>query len=280
MRGHARSPASDDAHRTSDSFAPEITKRLMSKKKATGKTSPAKAKATVSGPAHPGSDATGDVLDAKMAGTQAVAASLPYNATKANEYGELATRGPVEGAHVELPDPIVGASTVTESNSSAKVGSGVPTPGDNPTVATARSRPGRLLGSDSDHQSGRAGRRQPELAQGRPARADAARGLHSPRENHPLRSRAHPRADRARPRLGGARLLRVLRAADAHTRASLFAEAGKQTPVFVRFSTVSASAARPTPRAMSAASRSSSTPMKATGISSATTSRSSSSRTR
>ena len=74
----------------------------------------------------------------------------------------------------------------------------------------------------ADDQPGRAGRRQPELAQGRPARADAARGLHPPREDHALRSRAHPRADRPRARLGGARLLRVLRVARAsHARVAV-----------------------------------------------------------
>ena len=41
------------------------------------------------------------------------------------------------------------------------------------------------------------------------ARADAAGGLHPPREDHPLRPRAHPRAHRARARLGRARLLRA-----------------------------------------------------------------------
>ena len=110
---------------------------------------------------------TGDVLDVKMAGTETVAASMPYNPTKPNEYGELATRGPEEGAHVDLPDPIVGASTVTESNGSDKVGSGVPTPGHNPTVAPLdRVRvdsTGRILTTNQ----GVPVARQPELAEGR-----------------------------------------------------------------------------------------------------------------
>src|SRR4051794_5019426 len=106
------------------------TKKLMSKKKAPTKTSPAKSKTTTGGPAR-AADAAADVLDVKMAGTQALAQSMPYNPTKPGEYGTLAARGPEEGAHVQPPDPIVGASTVTESNSSDKVGSGVATPGDN-----------------------------------------------------------------------------------------------------------------------------------------------------
>ena len=47
--------------------------------------------------------------------------------------------------------------------------------------------------------------RQPELAEGRAARPDAARGLHPSREDHALRPRAHSRAHRPRARLGGAR---------------------------------------------------------------------------
>ena len=43
--------------------------------------------------------------------------------------------------------------------------------------------------------------RQPEHAEGGRARAVAARGLPPPREDHPLRPRAHPRARRARARL-------------------------------------------------------------------------------
>ena len=73
----------------------------------------------------------------------------------------------------------------------------------------ARPRARRLRRAAADDEPGRAGRRQPELAEGRPARPDAARGLHPPREDHALRPRAHPRAHRACARLGRARLLRV-----------------------------------------------------------------------
>ena len=74
----------------------------------------------------------------------------------------------------------------------------------------ARPRPRRLERAGADDQHGRRRRRQPELAQGRPARTDPDGGLHPPREDHPLRPRAHPGADRPRARLGGARLLREL----------------------------------------------------------------------
>ena len=186
-------------------------------------------------PTAPGAAA----LDLKQAGTEELAAAQPFNEAKPAEYAadDSEVKAP-EGESHQPSDPIVGSSTVQEGASSPKVGSGKPELGVNPTnapldrVRVDSTRPA------AHHQPGRADRRQPELAQGRPARADAAGGLHPPREDHPLRPRAHPRARRARARLGGARLLRVLRAADrAHARA-LFAEAGKRTPVFVRFSTV------------------------------------------
>ena len=137
-------------------------------------------------------------------------------------------------------DPAVTAgSTLTEATASPKAGAGDRRLGFNPG-----NRPLDRVRVDSertaaDHQPGRARRRQPELPQGRPARADAARRLHPPREDHALRSRAHSRARRACARLGRARLLRVLRSRSTSSRARrIFAEAGKRTPVFVRFSTV------------------------------------------
>ena len=65
-----------------------------------------------------------------------------------------------------------------------------------------------------------------------------------------------------------------------YTRAGLFQRAGERTPAFVRFSTVQAQRARSIWRAMYAGLPSSFIPRKATGTSSATTFRCSSSRTR
>ena len=91
---------------------------------------------------------------------------------------------------------------------------------------------------DPDHPAGRPGRRRPEHAAGRRAGAGRAGGLPLPREDLPLRPRAHPRAGRPRPRLRRARVLRELRAAGRpHPRRPVPA-AGERTPAFVRFSTV------------------------------------------
>ena len=68
-------------------------------------------------------------------------------------------------------------------------------------------------GRGADHRPGRADRGDRGLAEGRRARADAARGLPLPREDHALRPRAHPRARRARARRRGARALPGLRVA-------------------------------------------------------------------
>ena len=96
---------------------------------------------------------------------------------------------------------------------SPKVGHGRPALGDNAGNQSLDRVRVDSSGQRAHDQPGRAGRRQPELAEGRPARADAARRLHPAREDHALRPRAHSRAHRARARLGRARLLRVLRAA-------------------------------------------------------------------
>jgi len=210
----------------------------MSKKKASGKTSPAKAKATAGGPARGGADALADVLDVKMAGTETVAASMPYNPTKPNEYGTLAERGPEEGAHAVPPDPIVGASTVTESNSSAKVGTGVPTPGENPTVAPLdRVRvdsTGRILTTNqgvpvADNQNSlKQGLRGPTLLEDFILREKIT---HFDHERIPERI-VHARGSAAHG------YFECYQPLTEYTRASIFAEAGKQTPVFVRFSTV------------------------------------------
>ena len=179
------------------------------------------------------------------------------------------------------PDPIVGASTVTESNSSDKVGSGGPPRATNPTVAPLdRVRvdsTGRVLTTNqgvpvADNQNSlKAGLRGPTLLEDFILREKIT---HFDHERIPERI-VHARGSAAHGYFECYEPLTEL------TRASLFAR-GRQADAGVRalLDRRSASAARPTPRATCAASRSSSTPTKATGTWSATTSRCSSSRTR
>ena len=81
-------------------------------------------RATVSGPAQPDDSGLGDILAEKVSGGQAVAAAFPFNANKAAEYPPADPLHPPAGTAIAPADPIVGASTVTESNGSDKVGSG------------------------------------------------------------------------------------------------------------------------------------------------------------
>ena len=91
------------------------------------------ARSTVSGPttnAPPPPPA--DAASAKLAGTEAVAASFPFNAAKPSEFGRASAQ-PAIGQSVEPPHPMVAGSTLTEINASEKVGRGNPQVSFNPT---------------------------------------------------------------------------------------------------------------------------------------------------
>src|SRR5687767_9469533 len=85
------------------------------------------ARATVSGPAR-GSSAgrlSADAAVAKLEGTNALVAMMPFNPNKESEHGKAAYEPP-SGA-VAVPDsPAVTASTLTEKTASGKVGTGKP----------------------------------------------------------------------------------------------------------------------------------------------------------
>ena len=105
--------------------------------------------------------------------------------------------------------------------------------------------------------------------------------LPPPREDHPLRSRADPRTSRARARFGRPRLLRNLRIADRTSPApTVLPRPARGRRCSCDSPRLPESAARPTRPATFAGSPSNSTPTRATGTWSATTSRCSSSRTR
>ena len=193
---------------------------------------------TVSGPAGPDASAPGDVLAEKAAGTQDVASAFPFNPNKAAEYDSAAAVSPPEGASVTPTDPIVGASTVTESNGSEKVGSGGPNIGQNPTVGPLdRVRvdsTDRVLTTNqgvpvADNQNSlKAGLRGPTLLEDFILREKIT---HFDHERIPERI-VHARGSAAHG------VFECTKAVPELTRASLLSEVGKQTPVFVRFSTV------------------------------------------
>ena len=193
---------------------------------------------TVSGPAAPDNSGVGDALADKAAGTQDLASAFPFNTIKSAEYDPDAALAPPEGPSAKPADPIVGASTVSESNGSEKTGSGGPNIGHNPTVGSLdRVRvdsTGRQITTNqgvpvADNQhSLKVGLRGPTLLEDFILREKIT---HFDHERIPERI-VHARGSAAHG------YFECTKDLQDYTRASLFAEVGKQTPVFVRFSTV------------------------------------------
>ena len=196
-------------------------------------------RSTASGPSgkSPKDTVPGDALSMKMQGTQDLVAQMPSNANKVHEYGKSAAT-PVEGVTASPDDASVTGSTLTESTASAKLGAGKPVIGANPTVGPldrVRVDAGnQVLTTNqgvpvSDNQSSlKAGLRGPALLEDFILREKIT---HFDHERIPERI-VHARGSAAHG------YFECYKALDRVTRASLFAEAGKQTPVFVRFSTV------------------------------------------
>jgi catalase len=211
---------------------------------ARGKTQPkssgtkSSARSTVSGPAPPArGSAAVDALSRKMEAAQALAAEFPYNTNKPLEHGELATQ-PAEGQSAQPADISVTGSTLTEATVSPKVGAGAPDLGVNPTNAPLdRVRvdsSGRGLTTNqgvpiADNQNSlKAGLRGPALLEDFILREKIT---HFDHERIPERI-VHARGSAAHG------YFECYKPLDKYTRASIFAEEGKRTPVFVRFSTV------------------------------------------
>ncbi|HXG86713.1 MAG TPA: catalase [Vicinamibacterales bacterium] len=196
-------------------------------------------RATVSGPAEPAplSDSPDD-LTAKMAATQDLASEMPFNANKPLEYDPEAALSPAAGVSLAPDDPIVGSSTIRESNGSDKTGSGSPVIGTNKTIGpldrvrvdsskrTLTTNQGVPV-ADNQH-SLKAGMRGPTLLEDFILREKIT---HFDHERIPERI-VHARGSAAHG------YFECYESLERYTRADLFSEAGKQTPVFVRFSTV------------------------------------------
>lgn len=198
---------------------------------------------TVSGPstdAHPtlaSKSPTPAELLQKVMGTADLSAQMPANVNKANEYGEAA-RCPFSGAALKPETPIVGASTISESNASAKTGNGVPPNGESfitGNLDQSRSdSSGQALTTNhgvaiADNQSSlKIGLRGPTALEDFILREKITHFDHEripERVVHARGSAAHGYFENYKPLA-------------KFTKAAPFAEAGKQTPVFVRFSTV------------------------------------------
>src|SRR6476620_7429164 len=194
------------------------------------------ARSTVSGPSS-GVSAIHDAATAKLAATEDVASQFPFNAAKPSEFGEAA-RTPAAGQTVNPPHPLVSGSTLTETNASPKVGSGNPQMSFNPSNGSldrVRVDSGdRALTTNqgvpvADNQNSlKMGLRGPALLEDFILREKIT---HFDHERIPERV-VHARGS------GAHGYFECYAPLDKITRASIFAEAGKRTPVFVRFSTV------------------------------------------
>jgi len=193
---------------------------------------------TVGGPAEPREPASSDTLAEKVAATADLGAAFPFNPNKASEYDPAAAVAPPPGAFVKPEDPMAGSSTVSEPNGNDKTGSGSPNIGQNPLVrpldrvrvdSTARALSTNLGVPVADNQhSLKVGLRGPALLEDFILREKIT---HFDHERIPERI-VHARGSAAHG------YFECYRPLTEYTRASIFSAAGKQTPVFVRFSTV------------------------------------------
>jgi catalase len=217
----------------------------MAKRKSTGKPRPrpsrqsqASAKSTVSGPTRKASfEASPDRATAKIAGTEELAAAFPHNKAKPSEFGKASAK-PAVGQTQEPRDPMVGGSTLSEANASVKAGQGNPqvgiNPGNGPLDRVRVDSSGRTLTTNqgvrvADNQNSlKAGLRGPALLEDFILREKIT---HFDHERIPERV-VHARGS------GAHGYFECYESLSDLTAASIFAEAGKRTPTFVRFSTV------------------------------------------
>ncbi len=216
-----------------------------SSKPAAGRTDPGKARTaasaasrnTDSGPAKVKPGPEGDLPAEKMGQTQELAAAFPFNANKAAEHGAKSGMAPPAGQTAEPASRLPTASTLSEANGSGKTGSVAPE-GVNATIEPLdRVRVdsgGQQLTTNqgvaiADNQNSlKAGPRGPALLEDFILREKIT---HFDHERIPERI-VHARGSAAHGFFECYEPLTQL------TKAAPFKEAGKITPVFVRFSTV------------------------------------------
>ena len=210
----------------------------MASKKSAPKPAP-KTKAAArsdSGPAKGSSRTPAREVDTVPSLVDQVAAQRPNNANKAAEHGRKGALNPPEGEHVHAPAE-VGASTVSESQQSTKTGAPAQagtdaTPG--PLARVRNDASGQRLTTNqgvpvSDNQNSlKAGVRGPALLKDFILREKIT---HFDHERIPERI-VHARGS------GAHGFFEAYEDLSKLTRAAPFQEAGKITPVFVRFSTV------------------------------------------
>ena len=229
-------------HKPRTAKSPELPAGAWPKSTVSGpssppKTAPAKTTRGRGNQAHD-EESAGDRLARKLIATDEMAGEIVSNPLKAAEYGDEAGRKPREGEAVEPTDPAVTGSTLSEVNASEKVGSGEPPAGENPNNGPLdRVRVdsgGRALTTNlglpiADNQSSlKVGLRGPTLFEDFILREKIT---HFDHERIPERI-VHARGS------GAHGYFECTTPLTKYTKAVPFAESGKRTPVFVRFSTV------------------------------------------
>ncbi len=192
---------------------------------------------TASAPSHLPPEGSADALARHAADVNTLAAGTHHNANKAGEYGRDSAISPPQGLSVEAPSRAATGSTLSEANTSAKVGTNAPA-GVNTTIESLDRV--RVDSSDQvmttnqgvpigDNQSSlKAGLRGPTLLEDFILREKIT---HFDHERIPERI-VHARGSAAHG------YFEAYEPIPQYTRAAPFTEAGKITPVFVRFSTV------------------------------------------
>jgi len=189
---------------------------------------------TASGPSNPGEPAT--ALAQHAAEQAALAEGMPFNAAKSSEYAPADPTDPPEGAHQDMPSPTTGASTLSEENASPKTGTATLEPQtlDGSLASKRVNSAGQVLTTNqgvpisSNQDSLKAGLRGPTLLEDFVLREKIT---HFDHERIPERI-VHARGSAAHG------FFEAYESQSRLTRATVFADAGKTTPVFVRFSTV------------------------------------------
>ena len=186
--------------------------------------------------ANSASDAN-DALAKRAIDTNAGVAAVKFNASKAAEYSRKGAPPPTEGQHAPPRSPAVGGSSLSEKNTSPKVGTQASTgvnatitPLDRVRVDSTEQRMTTNQGVPvADNQNSlKAGLRGPALLKDFILREKIT---HFDHERIPERI-VHARGS------GAHGFFECYAPLGEVTSASLFQEAGKITPVFVRFSTV------------------------------------------
>ena len=177
-----------------------------------------------------------EAIDRQITDADATAGAVPFNVGKADEYDPACMKNPGAGPQNKPASYSSTASTLTENNLSKKTGQ-ASTPGEGRSAVLTPLRTdasgqalttnqGVPIGNNQD--SLKAGLRGPALLKDFILREKIT---HFDHERIPERI-VHARGSAAHG------IFESYGALDSVTRASLFAAAGKQTPVFVRFSTV------------------------------------------